>query len=543
MVNVGIHSFFLSFSGRLRDPRFRSHVQVVLACILIGHGSVAFAGADHDNDLPGKKPSAGTEAPPPGPGPKAGPRTSAPAGSGRPTEGCPVSPGTLAAFANGESYEFASMVTYLANPVCASNSRQLAQSAIREGINFNSEPPFRLDNFANSVAKGDSDSLKRTDVVLGNSVPGLLRMNPMTSQDLLPLLGQFAVLSPRAAKTTLATIIRQELYSGDNLIQSAQGAGADAAARDLASTLVKLGAYEPTIASELAESIEDMALMSQADSLAQIFRALSAAASVDASLVPTFNLSASAINRGVQKGKDLFVPQDKDAMTKTVFTGIQAALKGKEALEAGATELNEALSALLNGSPLQATALKKFWKEAVRILSSTTAQTALAEAVAFSLNPQMIFLLPEDMGRLLTAAKNYPEIAGSIQANFLAAWKKLWLNLHDGKVKVVTFNRMKTKYFEPLVAEILELDPYLIDSYWLREVSRRGLVQDSDVEKTFPRLVLAHLERREKASRASAADGGIEPTVASMTESFAVLWSLSQVHVPALMKWVKKYEE
>lgn len=541
MVNVGIHSYFLGFLKRIGTALINRRVQAFLACILIGHGTAGFAGEDHDHDLPGKKaPAAGSPAPPPASAPKLGPRTSAPTAE-RPTEGCPVSPGSLAAFANGEAYEFSSMVTYLANPLCAANSRQLAQSAIREGISFNTSGPFRMDNFAASVTKGDADSLKRTDIVLGNSVPALLRMNPMTSQDLLPLLGQFAVLSPRAARSTLANIIQQELYSGDNLIQASPGS--DVAARDLASTLMKLGAYEPSIASELAESIEDMALMSQADSLAQMFRALSAAATVEASLVPTFNLSASAINRGVQRGKNLFVASDKAAMTKTVFTGIQAALKGKDALEAGATELNEALAALLNGAPLQVTTLKKFWKEAVRILAATSTQTALAEAVAFSLNPQMIFLLPEDMGRLLTAAKNYPEIAGSIQANFLSAWKKLWVDLHDGKVKVLTFNRMKSKYFEPLVAEILELDPYLIDSFWLREVTRRGLVQDADVEKRFPRLVLAYLERRDKASRATASDGGLEPTMASMTENFAVLWSLSQVHVPALLKWVKKYEE
>ena len=40
---------------------------------------------------------------------------------------------------------------------------------------------------------------------------------------------------------------------------------------------------------------------------------------------------------------ELPVASDKAAMTKTIFTGIQAALKGKESLEAGSTELNEAM--------------------------------------------------------------------------------------------------------------------------------------------------------------------------------------------------------
>src|SRR5690606_24319946 len=112
-----------------------------------------------------------------------------------------------------------------------------------------------------------------------------------------------------------------------------------------------------------------------------------------------------------------------------------------------------------------------------------------------------------------------PTLAMAIQSNFLRAWKRVWADLHDGRIKIKLFNRLREKYFEPLTAELLDLDPYLIDPQWLGEVTRRGLVQDEDVEKRFPRFVLAYLDRCDKASRTAAVEPGAEPLLASMAET------------------------
>lgn len=518
--------------------------QLIIGCILFGHSSILRGGPEHDHESKNKK---NAQTKPETTFPieigKALPRASNSGSGNRPSSGCNVNPSALAAFANGESYEFATMVQFLANPNCQGHSRDIAQAALQEGIKFSASGPFRLDNYAASVLKGDGDSLKRTEIILAKSVPEILRADPMTTQELYPLLGQFAILSPEAARATLATMIRQELSNSDKLLREANNITSNTIARDLASTLMKFGANEPRIASQLAESVEDLALMSQADSLAQYFRALARATSLESSLASTFNLSASALNRGVQKNDPLYFLKDKLAMTKTVFEAIQAAVRGKQVLEAGASELNEALGVLLNGSSLQKTALKNFWKESIQILSESNQQTALAQAVAFSLTPKMILLPTEELGRLLIAARNYPEIASSIQANFLVAWQKTWRDLQAKKIKIGLFNTMKQKYFEPLVVEILTLEPYLIDNYWLGVVTARGLVKDNEVEKRFPKLVLASLERREKATQIADPSPSLEPLMASMTENFAVLWSLSQIHVPTLLQWVDRYEE
>ena len=130
-----------------------------------------------------------------------------------------------------------------------------------------------------------------------------------------------------------------------------------------------------------------------------------------------------------------------------------------------------------------------------------------------------------------------------MQARFLQAWFKIANQLREGQMPPRTYNKMRQKYFEPLVASILDLDPALVNANWLREMITAQLIQDEDIEKRFPRFVLAYLDRRDKAGKVSLADAGLEPTLSSLAETFAVNWTLNTVHVPALMNWVKKYEQ
>ena len=119
----------------------------------------------------------------------------------------------------------------------------------------------------------------------------------------------------------------------------------------------------------------------------------------------------------------------------------------------------------------------------------------------------------------------------------------MWGDLNRKKINVVRFNRIKNKYFAPLVSHILSWDPYLIDPYWLGAVNRSGLIKDEDIEKRFPRFVLAFLDRRDRATQMAMAENGLEPTVSSLTESLAVVLTLSSIHVPTLTEWVEKYDQ
>lgn len=525
-------------SNRLPEASKNAWRRVFVYALIMWMGFVqgtvfAAGGIDHDTKggLPSKEPAdIGGRPNSEGPDP----------GTASPT--CRVRPSSLANFANGEGYDYSSMVTYLTAPECVSVAPELSQAAVSKGVDFSSKSPYRLDNFARGARSNSLESSKRLDVMLRKIIPGWVTQKPLTSKEMLPILGQVALLSPSGGRFLLGKVIEQELLAGDDLLAVNKGQVNEAVATNLARTLVRLGAAEGAIASEMAESVEEMALIAQADSLGKYFRALAAAASVEAALVPTFNLSAGAFNRGVKKGKSLYPERDNDRVLASVFGAIRSAVMVSPSLEPGAAELNEALGALLDGMPLTLSGLKSLWRDAIRVLSHSSTQTALADAVAVSLTPEAIFLVPSERKNLMTASRNYPQVAGAVQRIFLKSWDRMWEDLRGGELELQRFNRIKNKYFEPMVGEILDWNPYLIDSEWLGAVVRAGLVKDEDVEKRFPRYVLAFLDRRDRASKTAVMEAGFEPTVSLLTEDFAVLWTLSRVHVPALFKWIKKYE-
>jgi hypothetical protein len=453
---------------------------------------------------------------------------------------CAVPPIHIAQFANGESFDYRALVSFVTQPECLEANRSLSKQAITFGVQFENNGPWKLNEYSSMVPLNDVEGRKRVDETLAKEVPVLLRENPLGVSEMLPLIGQLALLSPSAARASLVNIIEQELYSADSKLSSSNMGGYSSIALSLAKTLVKLGANEPMLASELANNVEDLAILSQADSLGKILRGLGAAAIQDPSLSGTFNLSSDALNRGVQKGKKFYPKYSREALLLAVFTGIRFAVTGNEALESGAGELNEALAALLKGQSLNYGALKKMWMEALKILSESNSQSALAEAFSLSITPAFVFLPRKNLILLMKASRNYGTIAASVQTNFLFAWKKTWDELHSGKMSVAKYNRLKEGTFEPIVEALLDLGPGMIDARWLKSVVERGLLPDSEIERRFPRYVLSFLGRRDKAARDAVVNPEIETTMGSMAENFRVLWTLSNVHVPALMNWVRK---
>ncbi len=463
-------------------------------------------------------------------------------GSGA-SDGCAASPSRLADFANGEKYDFNSVVTFITNPICAGVHAQLSRAAIAEGVSFNKAGPYKLDQYAKSLTQGPSGTASNVDQILGKTIPQTLTENPLTSSELLPLLGQLSLLSPTAARATLTTLIRQETESADQRLSQAKADLKPAIAADLAVSLLRMGVLDPVVASDLGEAVEEMALTVQADSLARFFRGLAAAATADVALAPTFNQSATSLNRGVRNGKETLSDEQQGRLLQAVFEAVRSSVGGTGLLEPGSAELNESVQTLVEGRPLTLTSLHKLWREATRLLAVSPTQPALAEAVAASLTPQMVFLRADARDLLLVASVNYPVLATAVQQNFVYAWMKAWDRMSQGEMSVRNFNRLKAAYFEPMVPKILDFPPDSIDTQWLRSANRWGLIKDQDIEKKFPRLFLAQLEKRDRSAKAALADDSAEASLRALSDSFAVVWSLHQVHLPILNRWVKKHEE
>lgn len=482
---------------------------------------------EHDHDHPSK----------PAPRPSGGNR------SAEVSEGCAASPNSLANFANAEKYDFSSVVAFITHPSCAAVHSQISQAAIDQGVKFISSGPFRLDQYAKNRSGGPSGTVTAVDQTLGRIIPPLLSENPLSSAEMLPLLGQLSILSPTAARSTLTTLIRQETEAADRKLASASPSLKPAIAGDLAISLLKMGILDPVVASDLSESVEDLALTVQADSLGKFFRGLAAAVTADTSLAPAFNLSATALNRGIRKGKDQQTKDQQARLLQAVFEAVRASVNGSGLMEPGTVELNEAVAALAQGQPLSVTSLRKLWKETTRILTQSSSQVALAESVAASLTPQMVFLRADMRDQLLMAAANYPLLARAVQQNFVDAWSKAWGKMSASQMSLADFNRLKSTYFEMFIPKMLDFPSESLDVRWIRAAYHWGLVKDVDIEKKFPRLFLSQLDRRDQAIKSAAKEQTVNADLQALSESLAVVFALHQAHLPILNRWVKRNEE
>lgn len=535
-------------------------VQILFMCLMGNQSALGSDEHDHDHDFDLSKIPARQDAPPQiggsAPTPSANESASAPLHTrhedrdrnnqdpGRVSGGgCRVVPDSLAAFANNERYDLSSMVTFLTDTNCGHFASQISQVAMGGGIKFETSGPYRLDHFANSLSKNSLDAFKRVDVQLGNMIPGLMEANPMSSDDAMKRLGAWAVLSPSAGRYMLAKIAQQELISGDDLLTQAGTKGRKAAAIDLAVTMLRLGANEPVIASEMAEAVQSLAISERADSLTKFFRSLAAVSSVEASLVPTFNLTAGAFNRGIQLGAQQGILSKGYGLVKAVFESIKAAVSSSPSLEPGASELNQAFASIHSVNPMDSALLKMMWQEALAILSATSSQSALAQAISANMVPDTILLFKQDRQALLAASNNYPVVAGAVQKTFLTAWSRSWNDVNEGNISPAKFNDIKNNYMKPLVGDILNLDPSLVDPHWLAAVLEKQLVSDKDIEQRFPKHVLTYLNQSERAAKVATIESSVKPTVGALAQNFGILWALSQVHMPALNDWVGRYEK
>lgn len=364
----------------------------------------------------------------------------------------------------------------------------------------------------------------------------------MNSAELLPLIGQLAVLSKSAAKSTVALAIVQELVAADTLLRKA-GPGKEELASALAGQVKKLGGTNDVIIGELANSVEEMALSAQADSLGKVLRSLGEASTSDSALVPAFDRTLQAGRLGAEKGAPEQAPAERGSLLRAFFSAITPERTNPAASGQAADEFNRAFQALLLNEGLAQTELRTFWKQVVRLLSFSRTQTALAEALALSLTESAIYLSGEERNNLIAACENYPSLAKSLQRQFLTSWRKLWDDLYAKNVKVAEVNARKANVFVPLVGAILGLEPSAIEDEWLRSVVENKLVKDEEIETRFPKLVLHALKKREALVRELGSEPTLEGMLAFSAQAFQSNWTLSTVHIPTLNDWVDRQPE
>lgn len=463
-----------------------------------------------------------------------------PGTGGGESEGCGVEPNDLANVANGDSSNLAPVITYLTAPGCINARQAIARAAVSKGVQFN-QMPFRLDELVKTYSLGSIQSAKKLDERLRRMVPQIMEDHPFSVQEQIPLVAQFSLLSQNTGVWALGNIIKEELVA--NASQLGVKDKKSGTSEELAKNLLQMGVTENLVMNEVVGMVEDMALLSQADALGKVLRGLAGAASVEGALVPVFNAAANAFQRGVEKGKKGYTTDQTRNLTSAGLEGAKEAIQGNSLLNPGIGDLNEAFRALLEGKTIDALNLKALWKDIVRALAITPLLPNLAEMIAASFTPQVAFLQERERKLILLASRNYPSLAFSIEKNLLLAWTQTWDDLHAGRLSTDDFNQRREKFFKPLVNELLENDSVALDDAWLYAALRRGLVRDEVVEKRFPAFVLNLLERREKALSHLGEEPTVEQAVSTFAENMSVLWSLSNVYIPALKKWVLRYDE
>ena len=458
---------------------------------------------------------------------------------------CTVSPFSLVQFANKEYFDFPALIHYVTEPACSQMDSQNVLRAMGLGVHWTRLGTLDLNTLVENFSLSPLDGTYRLDRYLQKEVPTVLREAPVDRASQFSILGQLAILSPASAVEALSYLAREELLkkstaSGKSIMEPAKAVLGEEEIGALANTMLKLGADRPRIASAIASDFKQDALLGRGYGLGQRLSALLQTARTEQRLLPVFTLSASAVAQGVKQAHSLYSQEQKDQVVKGVFATIALGAASPAEFLVGIESLNEALTYVIQGVPLDQTALAKLWREVVTVLAKNPSQQALAETLALSLSRIEVLLPPADRELLFGSAEKYPVIADAIQVEQLAAWKHLNDNFLAGKVPSRQFDAFKGRYIDPFTKSILNLGPQLVTYHWLSCALEQQLLSDDIIEKDLSRFVLALLSEREHLAEMAQMDNGLEPVMAAMAEDLKIVWMLSAVHIPALFGWLER---
>jgi len=446
-------------------------------------------------------------------------------------EGACLTASALADVANRESKNLLGVARFLTDPDCQATASQVTAQSFGL-IKFREEPDFPLKRYAPLWSSGSEDSQNYVSKTLAEQVPNWWRMSPPSQPDTASVIAQLAVLSPPAARWGVGQLVTEELRGKTSSSVSSDSVPV--------SRLKELGLGTSAMANEVARAVEEMALSIQADSLANVFRGLAASAIKEPKFVAAYNLSAEALNRGVQRALSSYTEKDKKLMTVAAFEAADVSSVGTELMEPGAYEVNSALGKLLNGGPWKKSPLKKFWHRTLNLLLNTKTQPLLATAFAESLTPQWVFLAEKDRKALYGIGFHYPDIARRMQEHFIEAWNEHWSLLQKGHLKVARFNEDKSTFFEPAIESLLQLPIESLHHGWVNFVWQRRLLSDKMIEDRFPLLTFQLARAQGPWIWNHLEETDFVKWWDNFQKGSYQQWALTQVYMPGLVEWVMR---
>ncbi len=460
-------------------------------------------------------------------------------------ESCPVSADELVSLANGLGGSLDRIPGYLTTPACTDNSFHLGSTMIGN-VRFRDSGPYGfLKEQAVTLEKSRFELMGPVEERLLKRLGDAVRDNPLTVGD-VAIVSQMAILSPRVGRQALGNVIGTELSREPS-------AG-------LAGRLVRLGTGLEPVSSLLAESVSEMAILAQANSIKHILSNLALSSSTEPSLASTFNRVASAVNLGVSKGIRIYDKKQRRELSGAIFWGVYDSVLGAPGLEPGSVSLNEALELLTQGLNLRLPGSK----EPMEILAKTETQSAIARVVASSMaksatitdtavtpalawgggttSPNTTLEVMQWKGeardRLLAAAAGYQAIALELQRQFLNSWDVAWRKALSGDV--VSFNRVKKGVLTPYAEAIVGLPPELIAPEFVEVVIRGALVSDAVIEARLPKLVLDRYASQNASAALFDRERSPQAIVRALSQNFSDALALQRTYIPALNGWIER---
>ncbi len=448
--------------------------------------------------------------------------------------GCAGLVGPLNSFARGESYNYGAMVSYLTSSDCATSYRDVGIEAAKKGVNFSTRPDFRLDNLASGLLSGDAPSAQRSEDSLLAALPNFLRNSNLSTKELLPLVGQTALISRKGGRQALAYLIERELdWTAESMLRDSEGK--NALAISLAERLEKLGLTENEIGKAVAARIQDKVEEQLTEALKRMLIGLEAAAKQKPTLVPALELAGNAVQEASGNTASGLTQDGMKRLLETLLVVLTVSLEEREVSALFMSDLNDAIEKIGQGKKLPTGTLNKIWEKALAILGKTNSQTALAKWVSFGITPELLYLDNKRVA-LLSAANNYSEIAAKIQQHALK--QAVAPKLIDRKRKTASSAKDLATLWAP---SFIELNPENWNPFLFKKYGEEGQFSNEQIESFYPKKVLMLTQKLGWNSNGNPPN--LQEMANQVAESFTLGWELTQVYIPVVNNWVAEFEK
>lgn len=430
-----------------------------------------------------------------------------------PLEACPVTPAELSRFASGEGGFLDTLPIYLTASACTSQSLHLGSLALPD-VKFQTRGPYAfLKSSAQSLQQSRFELSSTVEARLLKRLPAAFRESPLSNSD-FNVVGQLSIISPRLGRKALGNLIRTTLLSEEE-------------SPALAEKLLRYGAGLDLISLEVAEQAKEISENAEAQSLGKLLANLSLAASIESELAPVFNRSAFSTNEGTLRAFPIYTASDRTKIAGALFAGLDGSL-AKNGLEPGVLSLGEALERVIGRVKLETDKLKL----AMKILSQSETQNALSKAAAASMDLKILTWKGVDRDHLISAATHYEGVTLKLEQIYLTRLTEAYQNAELGKV--AQYNQAKREELSPLADSILGLPPEWVHPHFVHQAVAFGMVVDSQIEGSVPRIALYRLRDDPEVDKSS------DSILSHVTRQFDDEIALQLTLIPALSGWIER---